>query len=85
MAIIPVKLDKKMVKLIDALVEMGIFRSRNEAIRSMIRDRTKSLFDMMFSSRVLSVVSELMRINNAIRITARKPAWKIIAEERERI
>ncbi len=85
MAIVPVKLDKKIVKLIDTLVEMGIFRSRNEAIRSMIRDGIKNFFGVMFGERVLSAVSELMSIDNAVRIRAKKPAWEIVAEERERL
>ncbi len=85
MATIPVKLDRKTVKLIDTLVEMGVFRSRNEAIRSMIRSSIKNYFDVMLNERVISAVSELMSIDNAIIIATKKPAWKIIAEERERL
>jgi len=85
MAIIPVKLDKKTVKLIDTLVEMGVFRSRNEAIRTMIKNSIKNYFDVIPNEKVISAVSELMNIDNAIKITTKKPAWKIVAEERERL
>ena len=85
MAVIPVKLDGETIRLIDALVDMGIFKSRNEAIRRMVKSSLKSILTPVINERVIRVVSELLKIENAVKIVSEEPAWRIISEERERI
>ena len=78
------KLDKKIVKLIDALVDMGMFRGRNEAIRELIKNGMRVIYEPAFNTRVVNTVMEMLNIEEAIEIIAEEQAWKIVSKERER-
>ncbi len=84
MAIIPVKIDSSTVKLIDALVDLGIFRSRNDAIRSMIVNGLKTFYQRVFDEEIIEVAKKLLEIKEPIMIVSTKEAWEIVAEERDR-
>ena len=84
LAVVPVKLDKRTIKLIDALVDIGMFRSRNEAIRELIKSGMGAIYEPIFNARIVEIVSEMLNFKDAVEITAKEEAWKIVSKERER-
>ncbi len=87
MSVIPIKLSKKEIALIDYLVKTGFFKSRNEAIRYMIKRGLQELFSELFvSSELDDIVKELLEIEGDILIIeSEKTAAELVREERERI
>ena len=87
MSVIPIKLSKKEIALIDYLVKTGFFKSRNEAIRYMIKRGLQELFSELFvSSELDEIVKELLEIEGDILIIeSEKTAAELVREERERI
>jgi len=87
LSVIPIKLSKKEIALIDYLVKTGFFKSRNEAIRYMIKRGLQELFSELFvSSELDDIVKELLEIEGDILIIeSEKTAAELVREERERI
>ena len=87
MSVIPIKLSKKEIALIDYLVKTGFFKSRNEAIRYMIKRGLQELFSELFvSSELDDIVKELLETEGDILIIeSEKTAAELVREERERI
>ena len=81
--IVPVRLREEELKRIDRLVEYGIFQSRSEAIRELIRLGVESL---AYLSEVLEAVEKLFELE---RVEGRIPidlsgATEQLLRERER-
>ncbi len=87
MSVVPIKLSKEEITLIDYLVRAGLFKSRNEAIRCMIRKGLQELLSELFiSSEVDEIVEALLRAESDILvIKSEKTAEELVREERERI
>ncbi|RLE74917.1 MAG: hypothetical protein DRZ80_03720 [Thermoprotei archaeon] len=87
MSVVPIKLSKEEITLIDYLVRAGLFKSRNEAIRYMIRKGIQELLSELFiSSEVDEIVEALLRAESDILvIKSEKTAEELVREERERI
>lgn len=80
--IIPVRLNEQEIKQIDKLVECGVFRSRSEAIRELIRLGIKDLSYLSEISRALDKLFELEKKEGRIPIDL-SGATKQLLEERE--
>ncbi|MGB9759543.1 MAG: ribbon-helix-helix domain-containing protein [Thermoproteota archaeon] len=81
--IIPVRLKEQELKQIDQLVEHGIFQSRSEAIRELIRLGIENLSYLSEVSRALEKLFELEETEGKIPINL-GGATKQLLEERER-
>jgi len=58
-SVVPVRLDEKDIRQIELLVELGIFGSRSEALRELIRLGVKSLSEV---PEVLAIVERLFEL-----------------------
>ena len=87
MGIIPIKLSQREITLIDYLVKTGRFKSRNEAIRYMIRKGLQELLgDFFIAEEIDEIVEKLLKIEGDIFIIkSEKTAEELVREDRERI
>jgi Arc/MetJ-type ribon-helix-helix transcriptional regulator len=81
--IIPVRLKERELEQIDQLVEYGIFQSRSEAIRELIRLGAENLTYLSEVSKALEKLFELEKVEGKIPIDL-SGATKQLLEERER-
>ena len=44
----------------------------------------KMIYKSIFNAEIMRVISELLKIEEAVVITVEKSAWKIVSESRER-
>ncbi|MHA1617477.1 MAG: hypothetical protein ACTSX9_09250 [Candidatus Njordarchaeales archaeon] len=87
MSVVPVRLSKEEIMLIDYLVKIGRFKSRNEAIRYMIKKSLQDLLDDLFVAKETDrIVEDLLKISEDIFIIkSEKTAEELVREDRERI
>ncbi len=57
--VVPPRLDSEILELIDRLVELGVFSSRSEALRGLIRDGIKKYEAL---AKIAKGVEELFKI-----------------------
>jgi len=57
--VFPVRLDERDVRQVDLLVRLGVFKSRSEALRMLIRLGVKSLEELVEISEALERLSQL--------------------------
>lgn len=81
--LIPIRLKEQELKQIDQLVEFGIFQSRSEAIRELIRLGVERLDYLSEVSKALEKLFELEKIEGEIPIDL-SGATKQLLKERER-
>jgi len=81
--IIPVRLKERELEQIDQLVEYGIFQSRSEAIRELIRLGAENLTYLSEVSKALEKLFELEKVEGKIPIDL-SGATKQLLEEGER-
>ena len=84
--IVPVRLDEKDILALDLLVKSGFFRSRNEAIRAMVREGLSRIIAReILPDDVDSVVCALLRYNGRpFEIRSEKTAAELVREVRSR-
>lgn len=87
LGVIPIKLSKREIVLIDYLVKTGRFKSRNEAIRHMIRKGLQELLDdFSIPDESDKMIDELLKVREDILIIKTdKTAEELVREERERV
>lgn len=81
--IIPVRLKEQELRQIDQLVEYGIFRSRSEAIRELVRLGVENLAHLSEVLRAVEKLFELERAGGKIPIDL-SGATRQLLKERER-
>ncbi|MGB9717712.1 MAG: ribbon-helix-helix domain-containing protein [Thermoproteota archaeon] len=81
--IIPIRLKDQELRQIDRLVEYGIFQSRSEAIRELLRLGVENLSYISEISKALKKISELEKVEGRIPIDL-SGATKQLLKERER-
>jgi len=79
----PIRLRDEELKQIDRLVELGIFQSRSEAIRELIKLGIKNLDYLSEISRALEKLFELEKTEGKIPINL-SGSTKQLLKERER-
>ena len=65
-------------------VDVGMFRSRNEATRELIKSGMRIIYEPAFNAKVADVALEMLNVKEAIEITTDEQAWKIVSKECER-
>jgi Arc/MetJ-type ribon-helix-helix transcriptional regulator len=85
MGVVPVRLDDEELKRIDLLVRRGLYRSRNEAIREMLRVKLSE--ELSEEEDVDELVEALLKIKRKgtepLVLTLGKTAVETVAEGRE--
>jgi len=81
--IIPIRLREQELKQIDRLIEYGIFQSRSEAIRELIRLGTENLTHLSEIFKAIEKLFELEKAEGKIPIDL-SGATKQLLKERER-
>ncbi len=81
--VIPVRLDDDDLAFIDLLVKLGIYRSRSEAIRELIRAGMRSHEDIVKVAKAVEELFRMEREEGAIPIRL-DGALKQLLRERER-
>lgn len=81
--IIPIRLREQELKQIDRLIEYGIFQSRSEAIRELIRLGTENLTHLSEIFKAIEKLFELEKTEGKIPIDL-SGATKQLLKERER-
>ena len=89
MGVVPVRLDDQDIKQIDRLVKRQSYRSRNEAIRKMIKEKlSESLNNEDPDENVEELVKSMLKMKKAGRepvvLRLRKTAVDMVAEGRDR-
>ena len=89
MGVVPVRLDDKDIKQIDRLVKRQSYRSRNEAIRKMIKEKlSESLNNEDADENVEELVKPMLRMKKAGRepvvLRLRKTGVDSVAGGRDR-
>ncbi len=86
MGVVPVRIDDEDLKRIDLLVKRQAFRSRNEAIRKMIK--TKLLESLTDDEEVDDLVEVLLKLkksgNEPVVLRLKKTAAELVAGGRDR-
>ncbi len=86
MGIVPVRLDDEDLKRIDLLVKREAYRSRNEAIRQMIKAKLAEA--MAEDEDVTDLVASLLRMKRRgrqpVTLRLRKKAVELVAQGRDR-
>lgn len=57
--VVPVRLDRELIELIDLLIKLGVFNSRSEALRELIRAGIKELKSL---PKVVETVERLLEL-----------------------
>jgi len=87
---IPVKLEEETVIKLDHLVKNGMYRTRSEAIRSMVKEKLKekSLSNVVSDSeeKLINQLLEVVKEEGGviINLVSPKTAAELVAEGRER-
>ena len=91
MAVIPVKLSDREIRKLDILVASGLFKSRNEAIRTMVSEGMKDRLRALLSEQIEGVsglvdfmVKRTRRKKGSVRVISRITPSELIAEGRHR-
>lgn len=86
MGIVPVRLDDEDLKKIDLLVKRQAYRSRNEAIRKMVKSRLIEALseDEDVNSLVESLLGMKKRGREPVTLRLRKTAVELVSQERDR-
>jgi Arc/MetJ-type ribon-helix-helix transcriptional regulator len=86
MGIVPVRLDDEDLKKIDLLVKREAYRSRNEAIRKMIKERLAERLaeDEDVSDLVESLLRMKRKGKEPVTLRLKKPAVELVREGRDR-
>jgi len=82
--IVPVRLKRQDLEQIDRLIEIGIYKSRGEALRELIRLGVENLEHVAEVSKALEKLFELERSEGRIPISL-TGATRQLLEERERV
>ncbi len=81
--VVPVRLDRDLLELIDLLIKLGVFNSRSEALRELIRAGIKELKSVPKVIEAVEKLFELERNEGDIPIRL-EGALKQLLEERGR-
>ena len=81
--IIPIRLKDQELKQIDQLVELGIFQTRSDAIRELIRLGIENLSYIFEIFRALEKLLELEKIEGNIPINLNGMTKQLLEERRE--
>lgn len=82
--VVPVRLKSRDLEQIDQLIELGIFKSRSEALRELIKLGIENLRHIAETSRALEKLFKLEKSEGRIPISL-NGATKQLLKERERI
>ncbi len=81
--VVPLRIDKRMLRNIDLLVELGLFSSRNEALRELVKNGIENLGEHV---RIIELVDKLLEEERKGKITIRLDgATKQLLRERDRL
>ncbi len=81
--VVPLRIDKRMLRNIDLLVELGLFSSRNEALRELVKNGIENLGEHV---RIIELVDKLLEEERKSKITIRLDgATKQLLRERDRL
>ncbi|GIU72546.1 MAG: hypothetical protein KatS3mg003_2030 [Candidatus Nitrosocaldaceae archaeon] len=78
--ITPVRLDDDTIKQLDMLVSLGIFSSRNEAIRELIKLGISNIDEI---KEIMNIVKQLEELDDKMPIEL-KVATKLLIKKRDR-
>lgn len=84
MGIVPVRLDDEDLKKIDLLVKREAYRSRNEAIRQVIKAKLAEAMDEDVTDLVASLLRMRRRGRQPVTLRLRKRAVELVAQGRDR-
>ncbi len=90
MKILSMKLPDELIQQLDLLVDRGIYRSRNEALRYLINKGVKEEIATMFlqeqsqQDRINSIINQFKKMNVTLILNTNKTASELVGEERER-
>ncbi len=80
--VVPLRIDKKILENIDLLVKLGLFGSRNEALRELVRTGIENLDECI---KVTELVDKLLEEEKKGKIIIRLDgATKQLLKERDR-
>jgi Arc/MetJ-type ribon-helix-helix transcriptional regulator len=81
--VVPVRLDDELLRLVDELVRLGIYKSRSEALRSLIRIGARHVKQIDEIARAVDMLFELEKEEGDIPIKL-NGSLKQLLIERER-
>ncbi len=82
--VIPVRLDEELARFIEELVELGVYGSRSEALRDLIRAGVERIGQAKPIIRTVDRLFELERMDGDIPVRL-EGALKQLLDERERL
>jgi Arc/MetJ-type ribon-helix-helix transcriptional regulator len=89
MTVIPIRLTRKDARKLDLLIKLGIYRSRTEAIRSMVNAKAdEQVTQHLANEKTLRVLKKLLEYErkegkNPMHIVSARTGVEIMAEGRE--
>lgn len=81
--VVPVRLGERELRLLDTLIELGVYESRSEAVRELVRLGLKSMGELEEVERVAGELLKLERRLGRIPVDL-KGATRELLEERRR-
>lgn len=83
--VVPVRLSERELQLLDALIELGVFRTRSEAIRELVSLGLRSLGELGEIERIVNELQELERRHGRIPLDLRGGLRELIEERRREL
>ena len=89
MKILSIKLPEELIIQLDLLVKRKKYRSRNEALRILIKkglesESTTEFFDKNSKNKIAKILNSFKERNVSFILTGDKNAEQLVSEERER-
>lgn len=89
MHVVSMKLPKEIVKQLDLLVGNGIYRSRNDALRALIKAGLEREMGTLFlndqqQAEISKIVQKFKTMGISLKMESNKTAAELVAEGRER-
>jgi len=81
--VVPVRLDDDLLKLVDELVRLGVYSSRSEALRELVRIGTRYISEIKIVAEAVNKLFELEREEGDIPVRLEGALTQLLAE-RER-
>jgi metal-responsive CopG/Arc/MetJ family transcriptional regulator len=89
MKILSIKLPEELIIQLDLLVKRKRYRSRNEALRTLIKkglesESTTEFLDENSKNKIANILNSFKEKNVSFFLTGEKSAEQLVSEERER-
>lgn len=78
--VVPVRLSEREIRLIDTLIELGVYKTRSEAVRDLVCLGLRSLRELEEVERIASMLMELEKRLGKMPLDLRGAARELLEE-----